>query len=619
MKGRPDGKSKDQAQGEFLKLVGEGRTVKDALAVVHRAETTYKQWRKDPKFAILADRARLGAKYAGPERVELPFAEFSEKYLFQRVWPHTQNIVDVIEGREPSWLHPSMTFEPAEPDLVMINIAPEHAKTIGVTVNYTVSQIAMNPNIRVIIVSKTRDMAKKMLLAIKTRLTHPRYQPFHLAYGPAEGYDSDSEGWDAQRIYISNQLRDSGEKDPTVEALGIGSHIYGARADLIILDDVVDLSNAHLFEQQIEWIQAELMSRLSSSGRMVAVGTRLASRDLYSEIRDHRRYPDERSPWTYLAMPAVLEYADQPRDWLTLWPLTDQPDAGTRGAKPRPDGLYVKWDGTALARKRAKMDPRLWAMVYQQQQTSDAATFNADDIRGCTNGARYAGLMPKGVPSVREGRGMDGLTCFAGMDPAARGHTAAVAAALDPVTHQRFVLEVHNKPDMRPEAIKQLIKDWIVKYGLTEWRIEKNAFQVFLVEDREINQFAAQHNCLIKPHFTGAQKMDPGFGVAAMAPLFHGWESGENILELPSTQSSEGMKSLIEQLVTWFPGADPKRMKQDTVMALWFTMLAISDRDRRGENRQSHLQNRWLGAQSLAQRRTFSISDYLQEQRAGRI
>ncbi len=43
-------------------------------------------------------------------------------------------------------------------------------------------------------------------------------------------------------IYIE---RESNEKDPTLQALGIGGQIYGARADLIILDDCVTLSNLH--------------------------------------------------------------------------------------------------------------------------------------------------------------------------------------------------------------------------------------------------------------------------------------------------------------------------------------------------------------------------------------
>jgi hypothetical protein len=36
-------------------------------------------------------------------------------------------------------------------------------------------------------------------------------------------------------IYLGTG-RDSGEKDPTVQALGFGSQIYGARADLIIVE-----------------------------------------------------------------------------------------------------------------------------------------------------------------------------------------------------------------------------------------------------------------------------------------------------------------------------------------------------------------------------------------------
>ena len=34
--------------------------------------------------------------------------------------------------------------------------------------------------------------------------------------------------------------------------------------------------------KQIEWLQSEVMSRISASGSLLVVGTRLASRDLYS-------------------------------------------------------------------------------------------------------------------------------------------------------------------------------------------------------------------------------------------------------------------------------------------------------------------------------------------------
>lgn len=603
----------DQAKREFVEQIRNGRTVVDALTVVDRSLSTYEKWRREDKaFAMLVDKVRLGTKYVGPERVEMGFPEFSEKYLDARVFGHTQNVVDLLNGEDPSWLHPSMTFDRGEKDLLLVNMPPEHAKTVAITINLTTHAIAMNPNIRVIIVSKSQNMARKMLYAIKSRLTHPKYAPLHADYGPPGGYDSNSEAWNADRIYISDDIRDSGEKDPTVEALGIGSHVYGARADLIILDDAVDLSNAHQFENHIDWIQAELLSRLSANGRMLIVGTRLASRDLYSEIRDTKRYPDDVSPWTYLAMPAVLEFAEDPKDWVTLWPKSNQPELGDRTAVADENGLHVKWDGPRLNKKRARMSPRSWSTVYQQQQTSDMEVFNADDVRGCVNGARFAGLMPKNLHAVREGRGGDGLIYVAGLDPATAGYTAAVVMGLDPQTHKRYVVDIYNKQATRPDEIRDLIKGWIDKYGLVEFRIEKNAFQSFLTQDTEINQYASAKNCVIKPHFTGSNKHDPDFGVASMAPMFKGWQSKDNLIELPSTMNSEASKALVEQLVTWFPGMN-KRLKTDIVMALWFANLAVNDRDLRGEYRQNFVRNPWLGKRDLEKRRTIRIDEWLAE------
>ncbi len=53
--------------------------------------------------------------------------------------------------------------------------------------------------------------------------------------------------------------RTSTEKDPTVQALGIGGQVYGARANLIILDDCVTGANAHEWAKQLEWIQKEVV------------------------------------------------------------------------------------------------------------------------------------------------------------------------------------------------------------------------------------------------------------------------------------------------------------------------------------------------------------------------
>lgn len=599
-----------EAKKRFLGFLAEGRTINDALEQAGRTRTTYEQWRRtDPLFSADADRIRAmraGASMVPGER--MGFEDFSEKYLGAQVFGHMSNVVDLIEGRDPGWVHASMTYERGEQDLVIVNMPPEHSKTTSITINYVTYRIAMDPNIRVIIVSKTQDMAKKMLYAVKTRLTHPKYAAMIAAYGPVGGYDKNSEAWNQNMIYVSDDARDSGEKDPTVQALGIRGHIYGARADLIIMDDCVDLTNAHEYEKQIDWLQSEVISRISSTGALLVVGTRLASKDLYSELRDASRYPDEVSPWTYLAMPALLEPADEPADWVTLWPRSNQPEPGIKDSRPDEDGLYPKWDGSRLAKKRARVSPRAWALVYQQQQVADTGVFTAEALRASINGNRMTGLMPRGMVNCRP-EGMDGLICVAGLDPAMAGHTAAVVIGLDPSTQKRFVLDIWNKAQMTPDAIRDMIREWTSKYGIVEWRVEKNAFQSMLTQDREVREYLAGAGAVLREHFTGANKHDVDFGVASMTTLWSGWEDKRQLIELPSTAISEASKSLLEQLLIWHPAA-PKNQKTDIVMALWFAELACRDRIAAMTNfARSHVRNPFATRWDMSSRATVNLND----------
>jgi hypothetical protein len=571
----------DETKRIILEQIYAGHTVVKACEIAGRSMASYESYRReDPDFRAAVDRLRLERSEAhrNPDVDSFPsFEEFSERFLGARVFDHMLNVVDLIEGRDPRWLHPAMVFERGQSDLVMVNVPPEHAKSTTITMNYVTYRIAKDPNVRVMVVSKTAEMAKKFLYGVKTRLTHPSYSEFHVKYGPPGGYADGAESWSQDKIYVSGELRDSGEKDPTVMALGVRGHIYGARADLIILDDCVDLTNAHEYEKQIEWIQSEVISRISASGTLLVVGTRLAARDLYLELRDPKRYPDEVSPWSYLAMPAVLDFADHPDDWVTLWPRSNQPEAGVRDAEPDVDGLFPKWDGSRLAKKRGRMQPRTWAMVYMQQQVDSEAVFNPDAVKSVINGARYPGRIPSGIPGCRPG-GMDGLVVVAGLDPATSGYTAAVVIGLDPRSHKRYVLDLFNKASTSPDGIRELIRSWSEKYGISEWRIEKNGFQGFLVHDREVNDFCASRGTVIRPHYTGQNKHDADFGVASMTALFSGWEDKRSLIELPATYNSEPAKALIEQLVTWAPDMKKGAGKTDLVMALWFAELACRDR-----------------------------------------
>lgn len=609
--GRKAGESPAEAKKRFLGFFGQGLNIEQSLRAAGRTRTTYEKWRReDTEFVTSVERIkRMRATAAPVAGEEMGFSEFSEKFLEARVFPHMQNVVDLIELREPSWLHGAMTYERGEPDLVMVNMPPEHAKTTSITINYVTYRIAMDPNIRVILVSKTQAMAQKMLYAIKTRLTHPKYADMLLRYAPAGGFDKDAEAWNQNMIYVNPDGRDSGEKDPTVQALGIRGHVYGARADLIVLDDCVDLTNAHEFEKQIDWIQSEVISRIGAAGSLLIVGTRLAAKDLYSELRDGMRYPDEASPWTYLAMPAVLNFSEKTEAWETLWPRSNQAEAGSKGAalEPGPDGLFPKWDGPRLNKKRARVSPRAWSMVYMQRQVPDDGVFDQDAVKAAINGNRMTGLIPRGMVNCRP-TGMDGLIIVAGLDPATAGYTSAVVVGLDVASQKRYVLDIYNKAGTSPEEMRELIKDWTVKYAIAEWRIEKNGFQGFLVHDRELNNFCAARGTMIRPHWTGMNKHDSGFGVAAMAMLFNGWQEKQQLIELPSTAFSEAAKALVEQLVTWAPDL-PKSSKTDCVMALWFAELACKDRVMLASNFKTHMKNPFATPWDVRGRATVNLLD----------
>ena len=570
----------DAIKKQIIEFLMEGYSTQKAMDAVGRSIKTYEYYRKtDPSFSLQVDKVRsmTARGEIGQSTTELPsFTEFSSKYLGVEVFTHQRHWIDLLEGTTPSEVHPSIIYEPGDPDLIIINTPPEHAKSTTITVNYALYQICRNPNIRILVVSKTQAMAQKFLLSIKNRLTHPRYQDLHLAFGPPGGFEKNSDSWKQDLIYLSSEARNSGEKDPTVQAIGIRGHIYGARADLIIMDDCVDHTNAHEYEKQIDWIQSEVMSRIDNDGgKLLVVGTRLRPKDLYSELRDPMRYPDETSPWTYFAQPAVLEFHDDPKEWKTLWAKTNMPPVSGKGV-PDENGLYVKWDGDALFKKRGRMSPNLWAMVYQQQQVHEDAVFPGDAVKGVINGARNIGVIPKNKAGNRP-EGMDGLVVVAGLDPAMAGYTACVCLAIDINNQKRYLLDVSNVQGMKPDAIREVIKDWTDKYGISEWRVEKNAFQAMLTQDREVREYLTARGATLKEHHTGNNKWDTDFGVASLTTLFHGHEDGTNLIEFPSTHMSEGLKALIEQLVTWYPDA-PKSQKTDCVMAFWFAELAARDR-----------------------------------------
>ena len=579
------GLSVAEAKTQVLNLFAKGVSVEDAMTHVGRTQKTYENWRaRDTAFKAEVDRvrgARASAKRRGvdDEHVSMSFADWRKEFLGQDTYPHQQAWIDLIEKgtytpREGEF------FSLADPNRIIINVPPFHAKSQTLTIEYVTYRICMDANTRVIIVSKRIDQARKFLYSIKQRLTSNQWTALQTVFAPQDGFKPNREGgaWGADRIYVAGI--DSGEKDPTVECLGIGGQIYGSRADLIIMDDCVVSSNAMQYEQQINWLESEVENR-AFDGKIVIIGTRLASKDLYSELPNGERYLSGRSPWTVLRQPAVLQFAERPENWVTLWPTTTRPME--TGQQARPDGTYEAWDGTRLHRVRNSKPPKVWSLVYQQADVAEDSVFHPTCVMGSCERRRKAGPLTAGAWGHPR-NGLEGHWVIASMDPAMTGDTFTVVGAVEKSSGKRRIMNAFCQASPTPAYIRDLIKEVSVTYNVNEWVIEQNAFQLFLVFDEDIQSWCRMRGIKITPHYTGKNKQDPDFGVASVAPLFGGLKriaegagradhDGKNLIELPDPDSSPAVKLLIEELVSWQPGFSGKQLRQDGPMALWFFEL----------------------------------------------
>ena len=375
--------------------------------------------------------------------------------------------------------------------------------------------------------------------------------------------------------------------------------MYGARADLVVVDDAIDNTNVGEYEKQIDWLLGIVGSRLAPrTGRLLVVGTRIAAKDLYSELRNPERYFGTAQPWTYLLQPAVLEFDDDPKNWKTLWAYSDSP--ADPDEEPEPSGLYRRWDGETLKDLRDGIAPALWSRIYQQEQIAENSVFDPEHVsRSCQ--ARQTGIIPNDISLGRE-EGMDGLYILAGLDPASTGYTAAVVLGVDLETGKRHVIDISNRAGSKPDETRELIKDWTERYGVKEWRIERNAFQTFLTRDTEINEYLASRGVMLTEHMTNNNKSDPNFGVMAMSALF-----ANNQITLPRSDIQR-VKSLVEQLVTWQPNA-PKGQKTDIVMALWFAELRAIELVNRSARKTYFRNSPFMTRQDITDRTLISAQD----------
>jgi hypothetical protein len=119
---------KGEAQERVLIQLQQGSTITAAMSTVGRNDVTFRQWSmQNPDFKQRADEARLegkGVKADLAELKDIAFPDFCEQFLDTQMFEHHYDWYDLIEGREPRWLHPSMNYEQNALNRILINVPP---------------------------------------------------------------------------------------------------------------------------------------------------------------------------------------------------------------------------------------------------------------------------------------------------------------------------------------------------------------------------------------------------------------------------------------------------------------------------------------------------------------
>ncbi len=153
--------------------------------------------------------------------------------------------------------------------------------------------LGTNPDLRIVIVSRTSALAKTDMRFIRLNIeSNDRVAevfPAQKLDGRVTGLQASSP-WGEDQLTVVNNRHDG---VPSVYAVGLGGSISGIRADIIIVDDLIDQNNVMTESQRSkidEFWDTVVTPTLNPGGRIFAVGTRYHAKDFYARLLEDEMY-----------------------------------------------------------------------------------------------------------------------------------------------------------------------------------------------------------------------------------------------------------------------------------------------------------------------------------------
>ncbi len=365
-------------------------------------------------------------------------------------------------------------------------------KSTVLTTAKCIFEIVKNPNIRILISSKTITFAKGILREIKAHIEDN--DEFRRIFGDLVGEDK----WHEEAITVAD--RTIAAKEATITVLGVGGQVVGQHFDLVIGDDLVEEGNArtqYMRDKVRTWYFKVLHPALEPHAELHIIGTRYHYDDLYGHLEKHEM-----------------------KGHTQVIPALDE-----KGRSPWPEKFPAAW----FAKKRRDLGLIIFNSQYQcDTEAMVGEIFDIDDFDIIS-----ADQVPTKLP------GVIGVDLAIKDDPKQHDKFAMVGIKFDTRTEDIYVVcsySRHLKFSAQRKAMfewwdSQLNK-WCTSDTLLKIGIESNAYQ-----DAQCQQMREDYPAIrIKPIHTHKDKVTRAKLMSARS------EAGK-------IHIVEGQNELIEQLV----------------------------------------------------------------------
>ena len=234
--------------------------------------------------------------------------------------------------------------------------------------------ITRHPEVTILYVSATAELAETQLFAIQNILSSKVYQRYYPEYiNPQEGL---RERWSQRKISIDHPKRkEEGVRDPTISTAGLTTNTTGWHSDIVVSDDLVVPENAYTEDgrESVSKKASQFTSIRNAGGFTMACGTRYHPGDIYQTWKEqvYDIYNDQGDVIDRVPVWEIKEYVVE-EDGLFIWPRT-----------VRPDGKAFGFDFKVLARIKAEYSDRIqfYAQYYNNPNAPGSNRISRDKFQ----------------------------------------------------------------------------------------------------------------------------------------------------------------------------------------------------------------------------------------------